>query len=224
MTTEGRHLPAVDSAITLEVGVGQNRKVYASRVKSIGFDTAIVAMPSNWGVPAAIQPGSHVRVVYANDTGVYGIMAEVAGQQMEPIPVLILVNLGNVKRMQRRHYLRVATTLFPMESHLLGPDSARCRPIRMVIVNIGGGGMRFAGDEYLPVGSMVWVRIDLPLNCGVADAVLTVLRVKERPNQVRSCFETSGWFSTVSERDRDRICKYAARQQLELVKRRYLWE
>jgi c-di-GMP-binding flagellar brake protein YcgR len=219
MSMSAHKLPRLNMLVTIEVGHDKKPYAYASRVESVDGGTLSVAMPSERGSLVILQPGTEVRVFFNDGSAMFSFAADVAGHCLDPIPMLVLANFGAVTKAQRRRLLRVSAMVFPVESWVLDKDPEKCRPITMATVDISGGGIRFVGGDRLEKDTRVRVKLDLPCNCGTIEAVIRVLRVHERGDAIRSRYETATAFLDISEGDRDRICRFALRQQLELVKR-----
>ena len=205
--------------ITLEISDGNKACAYASRIENLTDDTISVAAPMERGALVVPRPGTSIKAYLSNEQGRYFFISTVIAFEPEPIPILILRKPQKIEKGQRRHFLRVNATVFPVESWLLDPDPGECRQIRIAIVDISGGGIRFVGGDRLPIGALVRIRLDLPFGCGTAEAVAKVLRVEERSGTTKSRYETAAVFTEISEGDRDRICKFVLRQQLEMIKR-----
>lgn len=219
MTITAHKLPRLNTLVTIEVGSDKKRYAYASRVESVDGGALLLAMPSERGSLVIVQSGSEVRVYFSDGSAMFSFVAEVVGHRLEPIPMLELANCGAVVKAQRRRLLRVTAMVFPVECWVLDKDPEKCRAIKIATVDISGGGIRFVGGDRLEKDTRVRVKLDLPCNCGTIEALIKVLRVHERGDAIRSRYETATAFLEISEGDRDRICRFALRQQLELVKR-----
>lgn len=205
--------------VTLEVGNDKNRYAYASRIENITESSLWVATPTERGSLVVLRPGTEVRVFFNHGRGRFFFVAEVIGHEFEPIPLLILTKPAQLVKGQRRHFLRVRATIFPVESWVIDPDPEQCRAIRIATVDISGGGIRFVGNDRLPVGTKLRLRLDLPFNCGTVEVIARVLRVEERGEAIRSRYETAATFVQIAEGDRDRICRFVLKQQLDSIKR-----
>jgi len=209
--------------ITLEYAEGGIFRAYSSRIEDISSDSLCVAWPSEKGELVSFKWGSEVGVFLSHQTGMLFGATRVIGQQLDPLPLLILTKPDILIKRQRRRFLRVKATVFPADAWVLDPDPARCRQIKVVIIDISGGGIRFVGDDLLTRGTKIRLKLDLPFACGAVDAIASVLRVDVRDGSNRGRFETAAAFSQICEGDRDRICKFALRQQLEAAKQGDLW-
>lgn len=205
--------------ITLEIGQDKGRTSYASRIEDVCENVIVVAAPVERGALIDFRPGTEVSVFLIHQEGRFLFNTRVIERRTGPLPLLLLDKPSRLKRSQRRRHLRVRVTLFPSRSSVIDSDPEKCRSIKIVIVDISGGGVRFVGNDLLPIGTRVSLALDLPFGCGIVEATATVLRYQERSDAMRSRFETAAFFSEITESNRDRICKFALRQQVELARR-----
>ena len=205
--------------ITLEIGKDEDKTSYASRIEDVLGNVISVAAPVERGALIDFRPGTEVTVFLIHEKGRFLFNTKVIERRTGPLPTLLLAKPHRLAKGQRRRHLRVRVTLFPSRSSVIDPDPDKCRSIKIAIVDISGGGVRFVGNDFLPVGTRVHLVLDLPFGCGLVKAVATVLRHQERSDAMRSRYETAALFSEITESNRDRICKFALRQQVELAKR-----
>jgi c-di-GMP-binding flagellar brake protein YcgR len=161
-----------------------------------------------------LQPGTEVRGFLNHEGGKFFFVSAVIGHQLEPLPMLVLTKPDRLIKGQRRHFLRVRATIFPIECWIIDTDPEECRPIKIATLDISGGGLRFVGIDELAKDTHVRVKLDLPFECGIVDAMARVIRSEQRQEGAKYRFESAAIFEDIAEGDRDRICKFALKQQL----------
>lgn len=205
--------------VTIELGTSEHRYAYASRIEMVTDETIVLAAPTERGALVMLRPASEIKVFINHEQAKFYFYSNVIGHQVEPIPLLIVSKPDRIEKGQRRHYLRVRVVIFPLDSWVIDPDPEKCHPIKIATVDISGGGLRFVCKELLPIDAKIRLRLDLPFGCGNVEAIAKVIRVHERDNANRSRYEMAAIFSEITDNNRDKVCRFALKQQLEWHKR-----
>ncbi len=208
-------LLAVNQLITVEIGSDPGGRNYASRIESISKDTLAIATPIDHCQLVIPKNGTELKFFINHEQGKFSFASQVLRSIMDPIPLLIIKMPDKMIKSQRRQFLRVKTTIFPLECIVLNEDPDKNYPIDIATIDIGGGGLRFVGNDFLLVDTEISIKFDLPFKTGTVQAIAKIIRVNERDGTGKNRFESAAFFSKISDYDRDKIVKFTLQKQIE---------
>ncbi len=234
-------LPSVGDKVWIEVIEGDKLVSYTSRVEDVNSRGIVLAAPMYKGALVRLHTGK-VQVRFIHKDAMYVFEAPIIEQRPAPIPVVIVGIPKEVKREQRREYVRVPwlipakfLPLTESEFSVKPKDYPKIWEERLfdvfdgVIKDISGGGIRFNiskkwVDAYgIKVGSrlIVTFHIEFELlgNKYARDLMEKIEIVREVPVNSKLNAEYGAKFVDIPERDRDFIIRAVLQRQRELIKK-----
>jgi len=234
-------LPEVGSKVWIEVKEEGDIHSYTSRVEDIKGDKLVLAAPMYKGTLVRINNGK-VNVRFVHKDALYVFESDVLEQRAIPIPALIVRVPTEVKREQRREYVRVPWLI--MAKFLVLSDdeiNVQYRDYKKlweeklfdifdgVIKDISGGGIRFnisvnwVKQYDIKVGKYLLVQFSLAYDLlGThyeREFIEKIKVVREIPILSKLNAEFGATFVDIPERDRDFIIKAVLQRQRELIKK-----
>ena len=200
----------VGRRVDIMVGQGAEGRVYLSRIEGMGDRAIMAAMPMERRFFVPLADGLPVKLRLSFAGGLYYLETKVIGYRFHPLPVVFFDKYGELCRQENRRAPRVAVFIEPMESLLA--RGGGWHGLKMTILDISAGGFLFVGGESVPPGLLVRARFELP-RFGQISAISEVVRVEarsERAHRMGTCF------STLTDRDTDRISRFVLRHQMEM--------
>lgn len=180
-------------------------KVYLSRIEDIDDDHLVVAAPMENGVLVAVRQETSVLISYKRVGPVAEGRYQASGIikrrfRQENVPVLLIRLTSDWKKNQQRDFVRVNVLLEGIYNGL-----NEC-----IVKDLSGGGLLFAAEEELEVGSVVFIDLKLDQN---------VIRL--HGNIVRAVPKESGYeygmsFINLDEQTRQLIIQFVYKRQIEI--------
>jgi len=234
-------LPEVGSKVWIEVKEGGDLQSYTSRVEDIRGDRIVLAAPMYKGTLVKINSGK-VNVRFVHKDALYVFESDVLEQRAMPIPSLIVRVPKEVKREQRREYVRVPWLIMAKflvlsedEINIQYRDYPKLWEEKLfdifdgVIKDISGGGIRFnismnwVKQYDIRVGRYMLVKFsleyDLLGNHYEREFIEKIKIVRDIPILSKLNAEFGATFIDIPDRDRDFIIKAVLQRQRELIKK-----
>ncbi len=199
---------------------------YLSRVENYDKKQIVLAMPMSHGGLVPVRSGTLVSVVFFDELAVYEFQAPVVRLQQDNIALLKLNLPENIKRIQRRAYVRLEVSL-PVNIFIEMENETQMS-LSGETADISGGGIRIVLNrmdfakmaEKLQLENMAGMKLKMAIHLQpyshdkteMVDFIGEIIRHGESG--------TSFWlavnFAVVSEKNRDKIVSFIFRKQLEL--------
>jgi len=205
-----------------ELGDMSGWQGYPVRVEQVRDDGLLVSMPSRKALPAALAVDGPVIGFFQRAGSRYRFRAVVGALAETPVPMLLLRQVEEVRRLERRSTVRTEVCLQPLEIALLEGATERPPDVRStVVVNVSAGGLGLVCRRPIPVGTMVRVTLELPAGFGRVEAVGEVVRCSRSDVQGLEKWRIGLAFREISEEQRDRVAAFVFSQQ-QMLRRRGL--
>lgn len=194
--------------------LGDTPAHFRSLVKVVSGDRIFVELCDNEANPADLIPGMAVRITYADSDATYSSSSEVLSIN-NGIPVLFtLGKLQDLKRIQRRDFVRMDVKLKVLCS-LLDDSMTPIETFNATTLDISGGGIRFGCNVLLSIGQILEAKVSLEDSQSVT-GVGEVVRVLENSAAAKFRYTVGLRFTAIKESDRDKIIKFIFNQQRKL--------
>jgi c-di-GMP-binding flagellar brake protein YcgR len=208
---------------TLVDGVVRN---YASRIEDLRYGDIGLATPIERGKYVPFSTGQPVTV-YITVRGLYYFFhTHVSEMVRDPIPVLWVAKPRRTDRLERRRYVRVSVDIRPDEFLVMGPSDSDWKPVRVKILDISAGGIRFTCRDALPKDARIKTTFRLPTynlgRLGEEVRVRTdgrVVRLEPPDNPFRPQHKAGASFQRLGYREQEAIIKFVLRRQAEMIRR-----
>lgn len=200
-------------AVELYIPDGDYEGTYRTHVDEVGQTRISVYAPQHQGVIIPVHAGTYVEVSFWDEIASYKFNTKVVQRIAVPIPVFVLEYPDEIKRVQRRNYVRVPA-FFPLTYQVL--EKTGLSDLKKgYMQDLSGGGMRFQTTEKLDVGTIIYAYLDLPSGTlGTPGRITRVAQIEDS-----KYFSTSVMFHQISERDRDKIIRCVFDIQRDLRKK-----
>ncbi|MGE7270327.1 flagellar brake protein [Brevibacillus panacihumi] len=221
-------LPRIGQTIRLNV-ISSSEDILAQSFKSRITDSkegiASIELPTSesTGKTELLEVGTPCLLWYLGEDGSrYEFQTSIVGRQIEPLPVLLLglPEKEDIRRTQRRNYLRIDTSL---DIAVKLNDPIRSYHFLTRTVDVSGGGLSFTcKDSYtIQENDKIQVWISLPNKAGTVQHASAELQVvRQKPAEEKGMHQwVSGKFIQISEPDRAKVVRACYERQLELRKK-----
>ncbi len=184
-------------------------EIYQSRIEDVTSEFVIFAMPMRGGEIVPLQVGRKLEINFTKDDGLYVFRSLIVKRERDPIPLLYVTRPRQVKRQQRRQFVRVETFI-PLSFRRLTVDETKevyekCRaefnlkdisetlssyvddeieevvpPNHQGIVhNISGGGLLFVCEQKVSGHELLLLNFSLETDGEAAEIYARVIRSYE---------------------------------------------
>jgi len=182
---------------------------YLSRIEDIGPKSIFIAPPYRKGFYLPPNVGKVITMWITAESCAYLFNAELLGYSSASVPLWEVALPINVKKIQRRQYVRFDIAL----DVKIEIEDKPGDPVIALTKNVSAGGVQIVLQEPLPPDSRVKVTLPLTSEATVV-ATGEVIRVifPEKPHEK---ITTAIKFSEIEERARNLIVRYIFRKQAE---------
>lgn len=204
----------INHPIEIEIPIDQVNH-YRSRVKEILGDRLVATSPMRGRGPVRLNSGTLVKFTYTDSNAVYKFSAEIIAQNFDKPATIILGKPINMKRIQRRNFVRLDTKLKMISNKV----DDRFKPLDEVIqattMDISGGGIMFGCGTFLQIGQTLEATVFLN-EISTVVAIGRVVRVVENSATSKDRYSIGLEFTLIQEPERDKIIRFIFNQQREL--------
>ncbi len=191
------------------------KNCYRSRVEALTVDRITVASPLKASSIVPISPGTIVKLTYTDNVAIYTFTTEVISQNSKDPPTVTLGPPSDVKRIQRRNFVRLDERL-AVTLHKLDDNYAPSGEIFAgMTVDLSGGGTMFGSNTILQMGDTLEAIVYLGENESIR-AVGRVVRFVENPAKAKDKYSVGMEFTVIEETERDKIIRFIFNRQREL--------
>jgi c-di-GMP-binding flagellar brake protein YcgR len=221
INSKGMNLPALmveGQEIVIEPALEETAvATYFDRITShideLMSDALLIAMPSNVDVSAALVEGVRVQCFVSKYGVRYCFDATVSRRNVRSTKHLMLIDLCNLRKSDRREHVRVETMIEPIRFSVGNHDEMTLKTMEPVIVDMSISGFALSCLQEIPIGARVSIDVELPRVTGPLSIDGDVIRIVEKPENERGRFQMGLKFVNMTERDRDRIAGFILYQQ-----------
>jgi c-di-GMP-binding flagellar brake protein YcgR len=209
----------------IEVRIDGEREFYKSSVQGFSSHGLVITVPMLRGDWLRLFPGMKVEVKSFADNAQYLFAARVLDRLKEKdLPLYLLSLPTDVKRIQLRDYVRAKCALevfyreVPLSElasvSLLVPDK------KGITLDISAGGLRMLIKEPIDPENLILVKMSLPAPRGKPVTITALGEVKgcEKTFEEQARYEVRLFFTTISERDRDKVVATVFQMIIEAAK------
>lgn len=189
---------------------------YPSRVEELPSNRITLAAPIKKGKIIPLGRGDIITVYYWTQTAGYSFTTRVIKTGFRRIPTITVERPREMKRIQRRNYLRIPAIL-PITFSVLEDleHVSRLEIYRGETIDISGGGVMFKSPIKLTEDVCLEMEITLPRK-GTVNVGGRVVRIREKLGKSGPEFFVGVDFSVIDESDRDKIIGFVFQRQREM--------
>ncbi|HWQ89464.1 MAG TPA: flagellar brake domain-containing protein [Desulfitobacteriaceae bacterium] len=205
MTFKDKLFPG--AAVKLKISEGEYQGNYQTRVDKVEGNTLSIGAPYYQGSILPLRAGTAFEIYFHDENSAYIFSTVIQERTAIPIPVFILDFPDNIRKIQRRNFVRISDDS-PLEYQAV---RANCLsdPKHGNLLDISGGGLYFRTEEKIEQDSRLYLQLKLP--CGQINTFARVLRVQALENNVYH--SVSAEFQNISENERDSIIRHIFNKQ-----------
>ncbi|MBU3214243.1 flagellar brake domain-containing protein [Clostridium estertheticum] len=143
----------VDFKLNKKLEILVDEKYFNSNVQDVTEDYIAISIPTNSGEYLPLSNGSIIDVIYYEEENIYKFSSTIIGRKFENIPILLLAKPEEIKKIQRRRYVRVPLIKTAKYINLKNEPKVNLSTIddskylKAVLVDLSGGGMRVKVSE-----------------------------------------------------------------------------
>ncbi|ADG82372.1 flagellar brake protein [Thermincola potens] len=205
----------INQPIEIEVNFSLGINKFKSRVEGITEKNLVVAAPMVNRQIVPLKIGTQVTVSYLDNAALYTFDTVVLATDLKPVPTLTLDKPYNIKRVQRRNFVRIDAKI-PMTFCLLKENLEKNSDFYYATtIDISGGGIMFSTENPLHLGDLLEIHMAFPDGVNVL-AIGKVVRVIKNGQGDQQMYSVGIEFNIIEESERDKIIRYIFNQQREL--------
>jgi len=202
-------LSKFDLKLNKKLEILVDEKYFNSNVQNVTEDYIEISIPTNSGVYVPLSKGAVMDVIYYEDENLYKFQSSVIGRRFENIPILVISKPTEIKKIQRRKYVRVPLISISKYKNLKNELKTNLKTIddseylKAVLVDLSGGGMKIRVSEEIKVND--FLSVSLTIN---EENVFIVGQTKRIQKDDDGKFVCGLSFELVDSLTRERIIKY----------------
>lgn len=201
------------AVIELKISEGDYQGNYYTKVEEIREQVLYIGAPYYQGEIVPLRIGTVLEVYFYNEISAYSFDTAIKQRIALPIPVFVLDLPDEIRKIQRRNFVRVRT-FFPIIYKIVTKEGLSY-PQKGNLIDLSGGGMRFETLAKLEDNVLLYVQLTLP--SGKLNIFVRVLRVQKLEDT--KSYGISSEFHEISEHDRDSIIRYVFELQRAMRKK-----
>jgi len=193
---------------------------YKTSVQEITDDYIAIYVPSYKGRELQLVPGDYIKARVYSEDAQYVFNTTVLGRKEERIVLYLLAHPVNVKRVQKRDYVRVKVQI-PVRYQVMEEMTIRSGVLELTeeafSIDISGGGMQLLVSKSIETNKLLALKFYVQDSKKNDIAIRAVARVKrkEKLHTGRNKYSLGICFEEISEKDRDLVIAFVFRKILE---------
>ncbi|MDT3699264.1 MAG: PilZ domain-containing protein [Thermincola sp.] len=199
----------------VEIELPKSKDCYRSRVEGILSNKITLAAPLKQGQIVSLSPGTIVRVMFSDQMASYSFKSKLISQNRQNPPTVTLGEPYDLKRTQRRNFVRLETKLSIVFAEVNEDYETVGDTFSGTTIDLSGGGVMFACNTLLKYGDILDLTVVLT-ESDSAKALGKVVRFSENPPNSKQKYSVGLEFTAIEESERDKIIKFIFNKQREL--------
>jgi c-di-GMP-binding flagellar brake protein YcgR len=200
-------------SVDLEVMNGDYEGNYRTRIEEVGERIISVLAPYDKGELVPLRERTKVKLTFWDEVSAYSVETKIIQRIAVPVPLFVLELPDNFVKVQRRNFVRVPAH-YPVMFRMVTREGLSDEN-KAVMLDLSGGGMRFAADIRVDKASLLYTHISLPN--GEIQTPVRVCRVDKIDDSKK--YSVSVEFYDLSERERDRVIRCVFEIQRDMRKK-----
>lgn len=192
----------------VEISLPGDTRAFASRLEDMRESAIVLAMPlDEKRMPVVISPGSQLTCKAFDGRCYYRFGATYKELIHENIQLWVVTRPIDVQKIQYRDYVRVKTTQ-PLVVRPVLEDGTLEPMVFTSTLDLSGGGVCFAMDRPLPVGSKATVEMDNIPGVGLLQLMCRVARCIEVDVKGTKVYQTGVEFLNINRTVQNKLIKF----------------
>ena len=157
----------VDFKLNKKLEILVDEKYFNSNVQDVTDDYIAISIPMNAGEYIPLSRGVIIDVIYYEEENIYKFASEIIGRKFENIPILLLAKPKEIKKIQRRRFVRVPLIKTAKYINIKNESKVNISTIddrkylKAVLVDLSGGGMRVKVSEKINPNDFLLVSLNV---------------------------------------------------------------
>jgi len=158
-------MTTIDFKINKKLEILVDEKYFNSNVQDITEEYIAISIPINSGEYIPLSKGTIIDVIYYEEENLYKFQSSVIGRKFENIPILLIAKPREIKKIQRRKYVRIP--IISTVKYINLKNQPRTNPstienskyLKASLVDLSGGGMRVRVSEEIKLNDFLLVSL-----------------------------------------------------------------
>ncbi|MBU3159022.1 flagellar brake domain-containing protein [Clostridium frigoris] len=199
----------VDFKLNKKLEILVDEKYFNSNVQDVTDDYIAISIPTNAGEYLPLSKGAIIDVIYYEEENIYKFASSIIGRKFENIPILLLAKPVEIKKIQRRKYVRVPLIKaakyinFKNEPKVNHSTIDNSKYLKTVVVDLSGGGMKVKVSE--EVSPNDFLLVSLTVN---EEEILIVGKTKRITKEDDGRFICGLSFESLDNATREQLIRY----------------
>lgn len=214
-----RKFICIGEKINLLLLNGYDNHQYVSRVEEINEDETIdVLIPIAKNKIVYIKNDTVLKVIVAKEGAIFEFKAKIVNKLFGAIPLLRLVRVSEINKIQRRNYFRLKVVEpIHVKQVISLKEKLYDEQFSANMVDISGGGLAITANKELNINDLIEVTMNL--NSNLINILGRVVR-KEIKEEVKvNKFAYGVTFEKITELERNIIMRFIFEEQRKLAKK-----
>jgi c-di-GMP-binding flagellar brake protein YcgR len=194
--------------------ISWNDGFYKSNIENVDENSIHISIPIKEGKYIPLRVGEQIEVFYYYNSDIYKFYSVVTNRKMDRIPLILIAIPEEVVKIQRRRFVRVPIVC-NIEYFIEG-NSASLKPLKALMIDLSGGGMRIKVSEDIKYGNKIITHIPL----GNEKLILKgeVVRIEKDEDKKKNLCGVS--FEDLDDRKREKLIRFIFQIMREQMKNR----
>lgn len=155
----------VDFKLNKKLEILVDEKYFNSNIQDVTQQYIAISIPTNAGEYLPLSKGALIDVIYYEEDNLYKFRSVIIGRKFENIPILLIAQPKEIKKIQRRKYVRVPLIETAKYMNLKNEPNTKLSTIdekkylKAVLVDLSGGGMRVKVSEEIKTNDFLLVSL-----------------------------------------------------------------
>jgi len=158
-------MTTIDFKINKKLEILIDEKYFNSNVQDVTDEYIAISIPINSGEYIPLSKGAIIDVIYYEEENLYKFKSSVIGRKFENIPILLIAKPREIKKIQRRKYVRIP--IISTVKYINLKNKPRTNPstiekskyLKASLVDLSGGGMRVRVTEEIKLNDFLLVSL-----------------------------------------------------------------
>ena len=210
----------VNFAVNKKLEILIDDKYFNTNIQDITEEYIAISIPINAGEYVPLSKGTIIEVVYYEEENLYKFQSSVIGRKFENIPILLIAKPKEIKKIQRRKYVRVPIVNTVKYKNL--KNEPRTNPktvesseyLQAVLLDLSGGGLRLKVSEEIKLNDFLLISLTVD-----SEDILIVGQAMRIVKDDEGRFTCGLSFEFLDNSTRERIIKFIFQLMREQMKK-----
>ncbi len=157
----------VDFTINKKLEILVDEKYFSSNIQDVTDEYIAISIPINSGEYIPLSKGTAIDVIYYEEENLYKFQSSVIGRKFENIPILLIAKPKDVKKIQRRKYVRIPIICTIKYVNLKNAPKTDPKTIKnseymkALLLDLSGGGLKVKTSVEVKLDEFLLVSLNI---------------------------------------------------------------